>query len=55
LSRLKEYLTVVCVLVLPVSRLLNLKPEIATTLENVIEIFIAIIGVSNVQLVLDVY
>jgi hypothetical protein len=44
----------VYVLVLSVSRLLHLNPEVTTTVEYVIETFIAIMVVSNIQLVLDV-
>ena len=44
-----------CVFVLPVSRLLNLKSEVTTKLEHVIETFIEISGVSNVQLIFDIY
>ena len=44
-----------CVLVLPVSRLLNLKPEVTTCVENIIETFIVIMGVNIVQLVFYMY
>jgi len=55
LSRLKEHFTVVCAFVLPVSRLLRFLSEVTTKLEHVIEIFIEIGGVSNVQVIFDIY
>jgi hypothetical protein len=45
----------VCVLVLPVSKLLNLKLEITTPVENVIETFIVVSVVNTEQFVFDVY
>jgi hypothetical protein len=45
----------VCVVVLSVIRLLNLKSEVTTKLEPVIVTFIGIGGVNNVQLIFDVY
>ena len=44
-----------CVLVVPFSRSLILKNEVTTFLEIVIEILFAIVGVSNVHLLFDVY
>ena len=44
-----------CVLVLPVSRLLHLKAEVTTCVGNVIETFIVVMFVNIVQLVCDIY
>jgi len=44
-----------CVLVLPVSRLLHLKAEVTTCVGNVIETFIVVRVVNIVQLVFDIY
>jgi hypothetical protein len=44
-----------CVLVLPVGRLLSLKSEVRTKLENVMETLIVISCVRNVCLVFHIY